>query len=69
VRYYIREYEKQWIYIYPSCSAKANKNIEAGFTIVDLDKATVSILKPKQIAFVEIASDICQNYYPETLGL
>ncbi len=67
VTYYIREYEKQKNYIYPACSLAAGRRIETGLSIVDLKGGSSSLISPRCYTFVRIASDICQNYYPETL--
>ena len=69
VRYYVREYERQRNYIYTSCSAAAGRKVETGFTILDLHGGSSSLLSPKCYNFVKIASTICQDYYPETLGI
>ena len=69
IKYYVREYEKQRLYVYPSSSIAAGRKIETGFTIIDLDGGSSSLLSPKMQKFVKIASSICQDYYPETLGM
>ncbi len=68
IKYYVREYEKQRNYIYPVCSQAAGKKVETGFTIVDLTNGSSVLLSPSCYSFVKIASTICQDYYPETLG-
>jgi hypothetical protein len=68
LKYYVREYEKQRIYIYPICSHVAGRKIESGFTIIDLKDGSSALLSPKVYGFVKIATNICQSYYPETLG-
>lgn len=57
------------LYIHRSCSIEAKKHIETGFTIVDLKGGGSSLLSSKIISFVKIASQICQDNYPETLGV
>jgi hypothetical protein len=69
VRYYIREYEKQRSYIFPICSAAAGKQIETGLTIVDLSRGSMVLLTERCYSFVRIAANLCQNYFPETLGV
>ena len=69
IQYYIREYERQRLYIYPLCSALAKRKVETGFTIIDLKGGSSSLLSPSVQGFVKIASGICQDYYPETLGM
>jgi hypothetical protein len=69
IKYYVREYEKQRLYIHPICSALAGRKIETGFTIIDLKGGSTALLSPSVNKFVKIASSICQDYYPETLGM
>jgi len=69
IQYYIRSYERQRHYIYPACSKLAGKKVETNFTIIDLKGGSSSILSPSVQGFVKIASQICQDYYPETLGM
>lgn len=68
IQYYIREYERQRFYIYPICCAMAKKKVETNFTIIDLKGGSSSLLSPSVQGFIKIASQICQDYYPETLG-
>jgi len=68
IKYYVREYERQRHYIYPICCAQMGKKVETGFTIIDLKDGSTSLLSPSVQGFVKIASGICQDYYPETLG-
>ena len=69
IKYYIREYEKLRNYIFPACSQLAGRKIETGVAISDLKGGTSILLSPKCLSFVQIASSICQNYYPETLEM
>lgn len=69
IQYYIRQYERQRVYIYPVCCQLAGRKIETNFTIIDLKGGSSSILSPSVQSFVKIASQICQDYYPETLGM
>ena len=69
IRYYIREYEKQRLYILPACSRAAGKIIETGLTILDLLGGSSVLLSKKCYSLVQTASSICQDYYPETLGM
>eukprot|EP00829_Urostomides_striatus_P012531 TRINITY_DN330_c0_g1_i22.p2 TRINITY_DN330_c0_g1~~TRINITY_DN330_c0_g1_i22.p2 ORF type:complete len:252 (+),score=35.20 TRINITY_DN330_c0_g1_i22:69-824(+) len=68
MRYYVREYEKQWLYLHPICCQIAKKKIETCFSIIDLTQGGLGLLSPSVMSFVKIASKICQDYYPETLG-
>jgi len=69
IQYYIRQYERQRLYIYPICCHLAGRKIETGFTIIDLKDGSSSLLSPSVQNFIKIASQICQDYYPETLGM
>jgi hypothetical protein len=69
IQYYIRQYERQRLYIYPICCHLAGRKIETGLTIIDLKGGSSSLLSPSVQSFVKIASQICQDYYPETLGM
>lgn len=67
LRYYIKEYERTQIYRFPACSKAANKYIEQSIVILDMDGIGLGILTGKVKQFMKIASDLAQNYYPETL--
>ena len=69
LRYYVREYEKLSHYIHPTCSIMAQKKIETNITILDLAGGSSSLFSPKTYGVVKVASGICQDYYPETLGM
>jgi hypothetical protein len=69
IQYYIRSYERQRYYIYPVCSNLTGRKIETNFTIIDLKGGSSSLLSPSVQGFIKIASQICQDYYPETLGV
>lgn len=68
MRYYIKEYERTMIYRFPGCTQKSNKIIEQSLCILDMEGIGLSILTGKVKEFMRIASDLAQNYYPETLG-
>lgn len=67
LRYYIKEYERTQIYRLPACSKAVNKFIEQSIVILDMDGVGLGILTGKVKQFMKIASDLAQNYYPETL--
>lgn len=55
--------------IFPVCSNVANRRIEKSVTILDLKGVSLmSMFFGKTKAFVKIASQIAQDYYPEILG-
>ena len=67
-KYYIREYERLMKRRFPACSAAVKKPIEQSLTILDISGIGVSALVGKTKAFVQLASNIGQDYYPEMLG-
>ena len=67
--YYVQSYERLVNIILPECSRLMNKRIEQTLTIVDLGSVNIfKLFVGKVKAFVNIASEIGQNYYPELLG-
>ncbi len=69
LKYYVREYEKLGLFIHPVCSIMCKHRIETNTTIVDLAGGSSSLLTSKTYNCVKLASGICQDYYPETLGV
>ncbi len=69
IRYYVREYEKLGLVVHPACSLAAGRKIETNLNIIDLTGGSSSLLVPKTFKFARIAAGICQDYYPEMLGL
>ena len=68
ISYYIREYERLMKWRFPACSAVLKKPIEQSLTILDLENIGISNLVGKTKAFMQIATNIGQDYYPEMLG-
>lgn len=68
ISYYIREYERLMKWRFPACSAVLKTPIEQSLTILDLEGIGISHLMGKTKAFLKLASDIGQDYYPEMLG-
>ena len=50
------------------CSKQTGKLIDQSFTILDLDNIGISNLVGDTKKFLQIASSIGQDYYPENLG-
>ena len=67
MRYYIKEYERTKIYRQPACSRAVGKFIEQSIVILDMEGIGLGILTGKVKQFMGIASELAQNYYPETL--
>ena len=68
ISYYIREYERLMKWRFPACSAVIKKPIEQSLTILDLENIGISNLVGKTKAFMQLATNIGQDYYPEMLG-
>ena len=64
---HIREYEKFTKYRLAACSAKMGKNIENGFTIIDLKGVPLSQFNQVRKMLGSLSA-IASDYYPETLG-
>ena len=65
---HIREYEKFTRYRLAACSAKMGKNVENGFTIIDLKGVPLSQFNQVRKMLGSLSS-IASDYYPETLGV
>lgn len=66
--YYIREYESTVNQKIPSCANKAGHTVEQTLTILDLGGSSSKLMNKRVKKFVQIASSIAQDYYPEMLG-
>ena len=53
---------------FPVCSLLAGKRVEQGLTILDLHGFTMGQINKRVYHFVQIASKIGQDYYPEIMG-
>ncbi len=69
VLYYIQEYERLMKYRFPCCSKMMGKIIDQSFTILDLEGIGVSNLFGRTKKFLQIATSIGQDYYPENMGV
>lgn len=67
IKYYIKEYERTQIYRFPCASREVNRFVEQSVVILDVEGIGLSILTGKVKEFMKLASEIAQNYYPETL--
>lgn len=65
--YYMQEYEKLIHWRLPACSKAAGKTIDTTFSCLDMDGFSMSSLNKKTIAFVKIAIQMGQNFYPEIM--
>jgi len=68
-KYYVQSYERLLHVIFPECSRVAGKRIDKTCAIMDLkDVNLFKLFSGKIKAFLNLATDIAQNYYPEVLG-
>ena len=68
MKYYVKEYERVLRYRFDCCGIKAGKIIEQSCTIICANGLGISALTGKVKRFMDLASKIGQNYYPEMLG-
>lgn len=68
VRNAIKQYETMQRDIFPKCSQVAQKYIHSVISIIDLRKLGKEILNNKIYALLQIILEVCQDYYPESLG-
>ena len=68
VKYYVREYERLMKWRFPGCSAAVKKPVEQSLTILDCNGLGISSIAGKTRSFVQLATNIGQDYYPEMLG-
>ena len=68
VKYYVKEYERLMKWRFPGCSAAMKKPVEQSLTILDCNGLGVTSLVGKTRSFVQLATNIAQDYYPEMLG-
>jgi len=68
IKYYIQSYEFLLNKIFPSCTAVAGHRVDQSFTILDLNGASMSMISKQVYHFIQLASKIGQDNYPEILG-
>jgi len=68
LKYYVKEYERLLKGIYPACSNVAGKRVEQSISILDMKNEAMKFMFGDTKKFVEITTDMAQNYYPEILG-
>lgn len=64
----VQSYEIQVKLIYMTCSLIRQEQIFHSFTITDLSGFAISSMNSKVYGFIQKASKITQDYYPETMG-
>jgi hypothetical protein len=68
VKYYCQSYERLLKEIFPACSKAAGQPIAQTCTILDLKGGSMSMMSSQVYNFVQLASKLGQDYYPEILG-
>lgn len=68
IKYYIQSYEFLLKRIFPSCTAAAGHRVDQTFTILDLNGVSLSMVGKQVYHFIQLASKIGQDNYPEILG-
>jgi hypothetical protein len=68
VKYYCQSYERLLKDIFPACSKAAGQPIAQTCTILDLKGGSMSMMSSQVYNFVQLASKLGQDYYPEILG-
>jgi len=68
LKHYIHSYELLVRLRFPACSAAFGSRIEQGCNIMDLTNASMKLFSSKARGFVQLASKIGQDYYPEIMG-
>lgn len=68
-KYYTKSYELLINRIFPACSKAAGKRISKTVTILDLKDVSLSMVSKQVYNFIQIASKLGQDNYPEILGV
>jgi len=67
-KYFVQSYEVLLGRIFAECSKAAGRRIDSTCVILDLKGGSMKLMKPKVKKFIELASKIAQDNYPEVLG-
>ena len=67
-KYYVQSYETLIHRIFPACTAAAGKRIDQTCSILDLKGFSVKMMSSKVYHFIQIATKMAQDNYPEILG-
>lgn len=68
LRYYIQSYELLIHNLLPACTLAKGQVVDQTCTILDLKDGGMSMATKKVYRFIQIASKMCQDNYPEILG-
>ena len=67
-KYYIQSYETLLHVIFPACTKAAGHRVDQTCTIMDLKGFSVKMMTKKVYHFIQIATKMAQDNYPEILG-
>ena len=66
--YYALSYEMLLKKIFPACTEVKGERVDQTLTILDLKGCSMSMATSKVYNFVQMASGLAQDNYPEILG-
>lgn len=69
ILYYVQEYERVMRYRFKACSKLKGEVVDQSFTILDLKGIGLGDMMGKTRKFLQLATSIGQDYYPENLGV
>mmetsp|Transcript_66689 Transcript_66689/g.77405 ORF Transcript_66689/g.77405 Transcript_66689/m.77405 type:complete len:343 (-) Transcript_66689:184-1212(-) len=68
IKYWIQGYERVTTEILPACSKIKGSHVGQTLAIIDLKGFSMGMMSKKVYNFIQLASNIGQNYYPEIMG-
>ncbi|KRW99487.1 CRAL-TRIO domain [Pseudocohnilembus persalinus] len=68
IKYYIQSYEILLQRIFPACSVLKGEKVDQTVTILDLKGASMKMMSKTVYNFIQLASKVAQDNYPEILG-
>ncbi|EAR98487.2 CRAL/TRIO, amine-terminal domain protein (macronuclear) [Tetrahymena thermophila SB210] len=68
IKYYIQSYEILLNRIFPTCSQAIGHRVDQTVTILDLKGIPMKMLSKQVYNFIQLASKVAQENYPEILG-
>jgi len=68
IKYYIQSYEILLNRIFPSCSKARGERVDQTLTILDLKGSSMKMMSKQVYNFIQLASKVAQDNYPEILG-
>lgn len=68
MQYYVQGYERLLKGIMPCCQKVAGKRVDQTLIILDLSGASMGMVSKKVYNFIQLASKVSQDNYPEIMG-